>query len=338
MAWLRDAVGGMGIVIAGAALFAAVGCGGDGAESGGVTELRVAHIYDPAAPTHECGAVVMAEMINDADVGLEVRTYPAKQLGSEEELLEQLVTGQLEMSIAGPSFLATWHEPIGAFDAAYAFRDLDHMMEVTEGEIGQTLWDELREAHGLRVLGTWPYGARHLTAKQPIRHPDDLADMRLRMPEAKVWQATGEALGARPVAIDFNEVYLALQQGLAHGQENPLPTIDAMGFHEVQDYLMLTGHIQSSTQMVISEAVWQRLNEEQREVLTDAVREAADSVRRCIEEDEKRLLEEWAESGDLELVEDVDVEAFRQHARDHFEDGWVFSDIYREITAMEDAE
>ncbi len=324
------------VLAAASVLAAAVGC--ERREPGGPRVLRFAHVYEPGSPTHKYGAARFAERVAAADVGLEIRVFPSAQLGNEDELLEQLATGQLEMAIAGPSFLAMWHEPIGAFDAAYAFDDVEHLTEVADGPIGEELWEGLRRQQGIRVLGTWFYGVRHITSNRPIRRPDDLKDFRLRMPGAKVWQASGRALGASPVPISFGEVYLALQQGMADGQENPVPTIQAMGFHEVQRYLNLTGHIQSSTQVLVAELVWEQLSPEQRAALRDAVRETAAEVRAGIDADEQRILAQWEESGAMEVVADVDVDAFRRHARRRFEQGWSFSDLYRRVVGLREEE
>jgi tripartite ATP-independent transporter DctP family solute receptor len=313
-------------------LAGAVGCERPG--PGGPRVLRLAHVYEPGSPTHKYGATRLAERVAEAGVGLELRVFPSAQLGNEGELLEQLATGQLEMAIAGPSFLAMWHEPIGVFDAAFAFDDVDHLTEVSDGPIGQELWDGLRRRQGIRVLGTWFYGVRHITSNRPIRRPDDLKGFRLRMPGAKIWQASGRALGASPMPISFGEVYLALQQGMADGQENPVPTIQSMGFHEVQKYLNLTGHIQSSTQVLVAELVWEQLSAEQQEALREAVRQTAAEVREGIAADEQRILAQWEQSGAMEVVADVDVEAFRRHARRYFEEGWSFSDLYRRIAGL----
>ncbi len=320
-----------GLAVA-AVLAAAAGC--ERREPGGPRVLRFAHVYEPGSPTHKYGAARLAQRVAEAGVGLEIRVFPSAQLGNEDELLEQLATGQLEMAIAGPSFLAMWHEPIGAFDAAYAFDDVDHLTEVSDGPIGAELWEGLRRRQGIRVLGTWFYGVRHITSNRPIRRPDDLKGFRLRMPGAKVWQASGRALGASPMPISFGEVYLALQQGMADGQENPVPTIQAMGFHEVQRYLNLTGHIQSSTQVLVAELVWEQLSAEQQAALREAVRETAGEVRAGIDADERRILGEWEQSGAMEVVADVDVAAFRRHARSRFETGWSFSDLYRRIVGL----
>jgi TRAP-type transport system periplasmic protein len=310
------------------------GCGEPPA-SGQPIRLRLAHVYEVSAPTHAFGTAHLGDRLAAADLGLEVIVFPAAQLGNEAELLEQLVAGELELAVAGPSFLAMWHPPIGAFDAAYAFRDLDHMLEVARGEIAAPLWNELRRRYGVRVLDTWVYGARHITSNRPIRHPDDLRRFRLRLPGARVWQASGQSLGASPMPIAFSEVYMALQQGIADGQENPVPTILAMGFHEVQEYLNLTGHIQSSVQILINERVWRRLDEAQRKALAAAVRELGDEVYAGTERREREILDQWRQSGAMRIVEDVDVESFRERAREFFDQGFEFSELYRRISTQD---
>jgi TRAP-type transport system periplasmic protein len=299
--------------------------------------LRMAHVYEVSSPTHAYGAARLGERLEAVRVGLAVTVFPAGQLGNEAELLEQLVAGELDMAIAGPSFLAMWHEPIGVFDAAYAFRDLDHLLAVADSDVVQSLWEELRARYRVRVLDTWAYGSRHITSNRPIRHPADLRGFRLRMPGARVWQASGEALGASPIPVAFAEVYMALQQGIADGQENPVSMIQAMGFHEVQQYLNLTGHIQSSVQILINDRVWERLRPDQREALRGAVQELGGEVREGLERSEREILDRWRATGTMRIVEDVDVDAFRDRARGIFSEGFAFSRLYHLVDEMEPA-
>ena len=302
-------------------------------QSDGRLRLKMAHVYEVSAPTHAYGAALLAERLQQATDDLDVTVYPAAQLGSESELLEQLVAGELDIAISGPSFLAMWHPPLGVLDAAYASRDLDQMLETANGKDMAPHWDELRDKYDLRVLGTWPYGSRHITSNKPIRHPDDLKGFRLRLPAARVWQASGEALGASPMPISFAEVYLALQQGIADGQENPVPVIKAKGFQEVQKYLNLSGHIQSSVQILMNERTWKRMTASQQAALTKAVQDLGNDVRRGLVDDEQRLIEEWRKDGTMKIVDDVDVAAFRKRAREYFSKGFAFSELYNQITA-----
>ena len=300
--------------------------------------LRMAHVYEVNAPTHTYGTALLSERLREKTNGLDVTVYPASQLGSESELLEQLVVGELDLAISGPSFLAMWHPPIGVLDAAYVSRDLNHMLEIARSDEMAPEWDELRKKYDVRVLDTWAYGSRHLTSNRPIRHPDDLKGFRLRSPAARIFQASGKALGASPMPIAFSEVYLALQQGIADGQENPVPVIKSMGFHEVQKCLNLTGHIQSSLQILVNERKWQRLTPDQQKALLDTVRELGEEVHKGLIRDERRLIDEWRKDGTMQIVEDIDGKAFRKRCLEFFSKGFEFSDVYNRLTADRSAE
>lgn len=295
--------------------------------------LRMAHVYEVTAPTHVYGTALLSERLREKTNNLDVTVYPAAQLGSESELLEQLVAGELDLVITGPSFLAMWHPPVGVLDAAFATRDLDHMLEIAGSEKMAPEWDELRKQYDARVLDTWAYGSRHLTSNIPIRHPDDLVGFRLRAPGAQIFQASAEALGASPMPIAFSEVYLALQQGIADGQENPVPVIKSMGFHEVQKCLNLTGHIQSSLQILVNERTWKRLTADQQGSLRSVIEELGEQVYEGLMKDEKQLIEQWRKDGTMQIVDDVDMNAFRERCRKFFSKGFEFSDVYNRITA-----
>ena len=293
----------------------------------------MAHVYEVTAPTHVYGTDLLSERLRQKTDDLDVTVYPAAQLGSEAELLEQLVAGELDIAITGPSFLGMWHPPIGVMDAAFASRDLDHMLEVASSDAMNAEWDALREKYSIRVLDTWAYGSRHLTSNVPIRHPDDLDGFRLRMPGSQTFQSSGAALGASPMPIAFSEVYLALQQGIADGQENPVPVIKSMGFHEVQKCLNLTGHIQSSLQILVNERTWKRLSADQQQALLESIQELGKEVYDGLMADEEKLIEEWRKDGTMKIVEDVDVDAFRERCRKYFAKGFAFSDAYNRVTA-----
>lgn len=249
--------------------------------------LRLGHVYDPQHPDEVCGAQRVDEILAESGSGLSVESYPAAQLGTEEEMLEQVADGSLDMSVAGPSFLGVWHEPAAVFDAAYLFSDVDHFQSTVDGEVGQQVWAELQEASGLQVLGSWFYGTRHITANTGIREPADLAGVKLRVPNAPLYLANTSAMGGTATPVALSEVYLGLQQGVVDEQENPLPTIDTFRFQEVQDHLNLTGHIVQGTMVVIGEQTMETLEPEQQEALVDAVAQASEEVRACVEEQEQ---------------------------------------------------
>lgn len=141
----------------------------------------------------------------------------------------------------------------------------------------------------------------------------------MRFPDSPTYLANAEALGAEATAVAFEEVFLSLQQGVIDGQENPVPTIDSLNLPEVQSHVSLSGHQTGSQLVVISEQTWSRLSGEQQEALAAVVEQVQAEDRACIEEAERELLDQWRETGELTVVEDVDRAAFSQRAEQYFQ-------------------
>ena len=133
----------------------------------------------------------------------------------------------------------------------------------------------------MRILGSTYYGTRHVTTtNKEVKSAAQMAGFKIRVPENDVFKAMAEAWGAKPTPMNFNELYLALKQGVVDGQENPLPTIKSGKFDEVQKYIVLTGHIMTPRFIVVNEAFWQKIKPEDRKVVEDAVKSAISLARR----------------------------------------------------------
>ncbi len=283
--------------------------GSDG--GGGVTTLGFATSYAPDHPMNTCGADVIKKRVDEEVDGLTVEVFPSNQLGSEFDRQEQVVGGSLAMNIVGPFNAMRWYEPVGVLESAYVFDDVDHMLEVTHGEIGKQLFDPLVDS-GFRILDTWYFGTRQVTANKPVRTPEDLNGLKIRFPDAENYMQNAQAMGANAVVpFPFAEVYTGLQQGVIDAQENPVSTIKSDGFWEVQDYISLTGHGVGAMMPSINEDIWQSLTEDQRTQLSEIVIDAGEQVRQCILDDENKILEEWSAGSDIEVVDDVDLKAFK---------------------------
>ena len=295
--------------------------GGGGGSGGGEVTLELAHSYTDEQPQHRCGAQVIADEVAAADVGLTVEIFGASQLGGDADRVQALVAGDHDMDIQGASALGAVHEPIGVVDAAYAFDDAQHLADFFAGDASSDLRQSFADTTGSQILGAWSAGARHFTANEPIREPGDLEGLRMRFPNSPQYLMNAEALGATPTEVAFEELYLALEQGIVDGQENPITNISAQNYAEVQDYLSLSAHQQNSNLVVVG-PVWDELSEEQQEALSAAVDAAVEQVPQCVEEDEQAQLDEWASSGDFEIVDDVDVDAFREQAEEYFQENY----------------
>lgn len=290
--------------------------GGGGGES---VTLSFAHSYDTNHPHQVCGAEPIRDQVADADVGLEIEIFPDSSLGGHAERFASVVSGDIDIDIQGPSEISATYAPIGVLDAAYAIEGPDHLFSFFETEAGEQLKQDLLEGTGARIIEPWYFGMRHFTSNTPLVTPDDFQGLRMRFPDTPQFLQNAEALGASPTSVAFEEVYISLQQGVVDGQENPIPTIDSLNLPEVQSHLNLTGHMTGIHVIVMNEESWSSLTDEQQEVLETAFKDARDPNRECIEGQENELVEEWRDSGTMEIVE-PDIESFRDLAEQFFLD------------------
>lgn len=293
------------------------GDGGGDADAGATQKLTLAHSYNEDQPQHRCGAQVIADEVNAADVGLEIEIFPSSQLGGDADRIASVASGDIDIDIQGASALGAVYEPISVLDSAYAFDDADHLATFMASDASDTVTADFEEASGVHTLGAWSAGARQFTANTAIRTPEDLEGLRMRFPGSPQFLMNAKALGATATEVAYEELYLALQQGTVDGQENPITNIVASNLKEVQDYVSMSSH-QLNTNLVIVGPVWNELSEEQQEALSAATENAVTEVTKCVAEDEEALLEEWRTGDDWEVIEDVDRDAFSEKAEAFF--------------------
>ena len=285
-------------------------------------ELTLAHSYQDSQPQAACGAAVIADAVAAADVGLAVDVFGASQLGGDVERIASVVAGDIDMDFQGASGLSSVYPPMGVVDGAFVFDDAEHLKRFIKDEASAPLREAFLEATGVRILGAWAAGARQFTANKPIRTPEDLEGLRMRFPPSPQFLMNAEAMGADATEVAFEELYLALSQGTVDGQENPVNIIAANNIFEVQDVISLSSHQQSSNLIIINEEKWQSLSPEQQDALSAAVDAAMDQVPECDAEFTATQLDEWRENGAIEVVDDVDREAFRAKAEPHLRENF----------------
>jgi len=278
------------------------------------TTFRLAHIYDPAHAWSR-GAEMAARLVEERTDGqIKIDLYPASQLGTEEQILEAAIFGSIDIVIAGAGQVGNLFKPINVLEMPYTFKDNDHVLKFAKSEIGQQMFADLGQEFSLKVLTAMTYGTRQLTSNKPIYTPEDLKGFKLRVPEQQVTLAYARAMGADPTPIAFQEVYMALQQGVVDGQENPLPTIQAMKFYEVQDYINLTSHVINCGMFVMNGDKFNGLSAEYQKIMLDAFSEAAEFITEDINESEKQLGAFFEEEG-CTLIES-DIDAFIEATKD----------------------
>jgi tripartite ATP-independent transporter DctP family solute receptor len=284
-------------------------------------ELTLAHSYQEGQPQVECGANVIKEQAEAAGVGLTINIFGASQLGGDADRIQSVIAGDIDMDIQGASALSAVYSPMSVVDGAFVFDDSDHLYRFFTSEESDALTQGFEDETGVHILGAWNTGARQFTANVAIRTPDDLAGLRMRFPPSPQFLMNAEAMGAEPVEVAFEELYLALQQGTVDGQENPITNIDAINLDEVQDFISLSSH-QLSSNLVIIGDIWNDLSADQQEALSAAVEEAMVQEPQCAADAEEEILAGWRDSGALEVVDDVDRDAFRELAEPYLRERW----------------
>lgn len=251
------------------------------------------------AETHNVyqGVVAFKEKLEELSGGeMTVTIFPSSQLGDFKAMVAQVQAGELDMAMTGYPDMSYVIPELKLIGAPYVISDFDHLQKVIAGPFGQDMDAKFAE-QGIEVLDVWYYGTRHTTANKPINSMDDMAGLRLRTPNVPFLIAYAENVGASPAPVAFAEVYLALQTNQVDAQENPLPTIEAMKFYEVQSSIALTGHFVASSAIQISSQLWDELSDEEKGWIQEAVLAGGEVSNQLMFDAEANLLSFFEEKG-----------------------------------------
>jgi len=248
-----------------------VSCGGDQK----VMVLKLGHGLDSTHPVH-LAMERMAERTHEySDGTMRIDIYPAQQLGTERELLELLQIGSLDITKVSSSVLEGFEPVYTIFAVPFLFVDQDHRYRVWDGPVGRELLDA---GERIRLMGLTYYDAgtrSFYTKNQPIHHPDDLAGQKIRVQESPVSIQMVNLLGGSATPISWGEIYTSLQQGIVDGAENNPPSFHLSRHYEVARYYSLNEHTAVPDILFISLETWNRLSDDQQEIVQRAANESA---------------------------------------------------------------
>jgi tripartite ATP-independent transporter DctP family solute receptor len=274
------------------------------------TKLKWAHVYETSEPFHTSSVWAAAEIEKRTGGRFHIDVYPASQLGKENDINQGLTLGTVDIIISGSSFAAKGYPRIGVTYYPYTFRGVDHLLAYTKSDIYKELTKGYEEKSGNHIVATTYYGVRQTTSNKAVTKCADMKGLKIRVPDVPAYLAMPRACGANTSPIAFAEVYLALQNGTVDAQENPLTTIEAKKFFEVQKNISLTGHIIDSLLTVVSGQLWTKLSPEDKKIFGEVMQEAAEKTGREIIASETRLAEEFKKKGNNVIT--VDKNAFRE--------------------------
>jgi len=279
-------------------------------------KLKWAHVYETSETFHKWALWAAAEIEKKTNGKYHIEVYPASSLGKEADIVQGLSLGTVDIVYAGAAFIANTYGPLGIAEAPFVFRGFDHWKSFAKSDLFSDFAAGYHDSSkGNQIASVTYYGARCVTSNKPINSPADMKGLKIRVPNAPLYLLFTEAVGANAAPIAFAEVYLALQQGVVDAQENPLPTIKAKKFYEVQKYINMTQHIINNLVTIIGAPTWNKLSADEKKIFTETMLAAAaknsDEVRQ--QEDD---LKPWFEEKGV-VINNVDRQPFMDAVKPH---------------------
>ncbi|NNK75487.1 MAG: TRAP transporter substrate-binding protein [Maribacter sp.] len=278
--------------------------------------LRLGHGLDVSHSVHKA-MVKMAddlELLSEGKLKLEI--YPSQQLGTERQCLELLQIGSLDMTKVSVGVLENFAPKMKVLGLPFLFKDRQHSFNVLDGPIGQQLLED-GEKYWLKGLGYYDAGSRSFYSKKPIRTPEDLKGLKIRVMESATAMDMVRDLGGSPTPISWGELYTSLQQGVVDGAENNPPSFYLSRHYEVCKYYTLNEHTVLPDVLLVGTHLWKKLSKEEQNWLKQAVKTSIVYQRKLWLEAENEALKAVQKAG-VEIIR-PDKNLFSDKIKDSFD-------------------
>ena len=296
--------------------------------------LTLGHGAAPGNPRAVAAERMAAQLREKSNGRIEMRVAGSAQLGDDAAMLTALRTGTLDMSVNSQGASSAVLPELAALGMPFLFPNAPAAYKVVDGPVGEELSRRFEKV-GLIALGWWDNGIRHTSnSKRPITRPEDLKGLKIRTPPDPMTIDIFKALGAATQQLNFSELYVALQQGVVDGQENPLANIQSSKLFEVNRFISLTGHKWECNPVLASRIAWGRLPAADRQLVQEAAKEAGAHQRTLSQEIDARLLGEFRANPAI-AVNEVDQAPFRADTASVLE-SWEakpFGDFVKQVRA-----
>ena len=251
-----------------------------------------------------------AKMGEESKGRIDLRTYPSGQLGGDLDMIMQVKSGALEFQLDSGTMLSNVVPPAGINAVGFAFKDSKQAWQAMDGPLGATIREAL-DAGGMHCFPTcFEQGFRQLTtSKRKVENVGDVKNLKLRLPIGPVWTSLWSNMGAAPTSIDITELYTALQTGVVEGSEGPLQQIETFKLYEVQKYLALTNHMWDGWWIIGNKAMWAKLPDDIRHIMSTNFEKAAMEQRAATVADAQKTQDLLHSQG--MMVTEPDLDSFR---------------------------
>jgi TRAP-type transport system periplasmic protein len=238
------------------------------------------------------------KLVNERAGGkLKVNFIAGEQLGTDMQVIEQMMQGSVHIYGDVLDWYANWVKDFAILAWGFTFRDADHMQAFLDSDIYKDMAERLRKEQGIRILAAAPTEPRILFAKKPINSLADLNGVKMRVPEIKTYLTLWETLGTRPSRLAWGEVYLGLKTGVVEAAEGPVSSAFAQKFHDAAKYVVRTDHLMSSAHVTMSEKSFAALSPDLQKILLDAAKEATQATRKAAADKTEDTVKQMASQG-----------------------------------------
>jgi len=274
--------------------------------------LKFNHVLTESEPFHKGFTDWSARVKQRTNGGLDIQVFHSAQLGVEEDIIEQIKQGANVGQNTDSARLGQYVPDIAVMNAPYFVDTIDEVTKLSTMDTVKKWQAELADKHGLKVLSfEWVQGLRHMVTNKPIRTPADLKGLRIRTPGAPIWQESIRALGAEPVAMNFGEVYIGMQQGAVDGADLVYRNVTGAKLYEAAKFMSETKHILLINFEVVSKKWFDSLPKEYQDILVEECAKAGRETSKAMEVEVETLKKDLASKG-MTIVTDVDIPAFKK--------------------------
>ena len=274
-------------------------------------KIRFAHSLSSTEPAHQAAEFFARNVAARTGGKVQITVYPAEQLGPGKDVNEMIRQGANVMNLTDPGYLSDFVPDVGVLNGPYLVQKPEDYEKLLASDWYKGVEKKLEAAGFKLIMANGFFGQRHLISSKPVRKPEDMAGMTVRVPPNTMWIETFKAMGARPTTVQWSEVYNALQQNVVQGAEAPLGSLWGSKLQETRKYISMTGHFTAFVMWPINAGYFNKLPKDVQQVLLEEGAKAGKEMTRLTLASQQEYLGKFKAAG-VTVVNDVDIPAFQK--------------------------
>jgi tripartite ATP-independent transporter DctP family solute receptor len=274
-------------------------------------KIRFAHSLSTTEPAHLAAEYFAKNVAARTNNKVQIQVFPGEQLGSGKEVNEMIRQGANVMNITDPGYLQDFVPDVGVLNGPYIVKDPKEFDKLLASDWYKSIDQKLQQAGFRLIMAGGFFGRRHVIADKPIRKPEDIQGLTVRVPPNTMWIETFKAMGARPTTVQWSEVYNALQQNVVAAAEAPLGSLWGSKLQETRKVISMTGHFTAIVTWPMNNNYFNRLPKDVQTILLEEGAKAKEEMTRLTLELDKDYMAKFKQAG-VTFVEDVDLAAFQK--------------------------